>query len=996
VTLVGRATELARLEAAVDACRRGERSTVFVGGEAGIGKTRLVSELVARSRGHGVEILVGGCLDLEAGGVPFGPVLEALTDLFARQPPQRAELLREAGADHLDVGATAGSRGSTGTDRGRSRAGAPIDDWSAGPAEGPAPTLQAVQQVLARLAQITPVVLVVEDAHWADRSTRDLITYLASAGAPWPLALIVTYRSDDLVAGHPLRAFVAELERRPGVSHLRLERFGRADSAELLRIVLGEAAAPALTEAIFDRSEGNPFYIEELARASNADPRLLPSVLGEVLAARLHRLSEPTQRALRAAAVGGRRLDHDRLVAVAGVDAIALDGALREALAANVLVPSGADGGYRFRHALLHEAVYGSVLPGERRAFHSAYARHLASERGEEGELGLDGWTELARHWRGAGRPEEALAATIAAALSADAAYALPEAHRLYEAAIELWPPGPPSVPLPLTRTELLSRAADAASRAGAFARGVDLVSLAIEETDAATDPSSAGVLHERRGWFLWRAGEEERALAEYRVAVALVPPDPPSAARARVLAAYADALERNSEPAAARRHAEAAVEMAREVVAPLEEGHARHVLGLALGAEGETEAAIAELHRARVLAERNGDVADVAGTYVHLWRVLVEHGRSQEMIELATDAASFCRAAELEVAAALLECLAAGFLHQLGRWDEADALLAHGPDLWGLPGVVTRVVQGLVDVDRGRFGAAREHLEIARGLSIQIHDGRINGLLYRGLAELALWEGRPEDALDEVRKGLELTGDDEMRARLCALGVRAVADLAGPDPPAPAARAAAVRTLDRLVDDLERVEVRAVARQAPPGSEARAAVATARAERSRLESRSDPERWSDAAALWTELGFAAPAAYARWRAAAAILAQGRRAEAAGRWPALHRESARLGYEPLRRAIETDARRASLPLVFEDGPVPAAAPYGLTARELEVLALVAGGRTNREIGAALFISEKTASVHVSRILAKLGARTRAQAAAMAVTLGLGGGGPAQE
>ena len=425
--------------------------------------------------------------------------------------------------------------------------------------------------------------------------------------------------------------------------------------------------------------------------------------------------------------------------------------------------------------------MYADVLPGERRTYHARYAELLAATPTRSG---IEPWAELAHHWRAAGDEGRALTAMVEAGLAAEAGYALPEAHRYYEAAVELWEPahrGAEHVPtVALDRDELLARAADAASRAGALERAIGLTSTAIDEVDPTADPTAAGLLHERRAWFLWRAGHHGKGLEEYREAVDLVPAEPASAARARVLAAYADALERIGEPAEARPHAEAATAIAAAVGSPLDEGHARHVLGLVLCAEGDTDGGLAELHHARELAERNGDVADVAGTYVHLWRVLSEHGRADEMVTRAVDAADFCRAAGLDVAAQLLDCMAAGFLHQLGRWPEAESRLqVDERDLWGLPAVVHHVVTGLLEVDLGRPDSSREHLETARCLGVQIHDGRINGLLYRGLAELALWEGRGEDALATVTAGMALTGDDEMLARLCAIGLRAVADLA-------------------------------------------------------------------------------------------------------------------------------------------------------------------------------------------------------------------------
>jgi DNA-binding CsgD family transcriptional regulator len=943
--LVGRAAELSRLREVVDACRRGERAVAFVGGEAGIGKTRLITELARQAGDAGAQVRIGGCLDLDAGGFPYEPVVEALR----------------------------------------------------GALDGEAFTFQAVQHAVARLGEQGPVLLVVEDVHWADRSTRDLIAYLASTAPPPPLALVLTYRSDGLGSGHPLRRFVAELERRPTVAHLRLDRLGRADAAALLAETLGRPPDPATTEMVYQRSEGNPFFLQELVRAASTAGNDLPPVLADVLTARVQQLSPPTQEVLRVAAVGGRRVSHERLAAVAPVDAGGLAAAVREARDADIITADTKAGRYEFRHALLHEAVYADVLPGERSLYHTRYAALLAASPPRSG---IEGWAELAHHWRAAGRADEALGATIEAGMAAETAYALPEAARYYELALALWSESgfersaERRPDLPLSRLEVLARAADATSRTGAFERAVELTSAAIAEVDPTDDPAQAGLLHERRAWFLWRAGDEEQGLAEYREGVRLVPTEPPTAARARVLAAYADALGRLGEFEGSRRNAEEAVAIACSVAARFDEGHARHILGLALAALGEVEAGIEELQRARVLAERNGDIADVAGTYVHLWRVLTEHGRADEMVRIARDAADFCHAAGMELAGRMLDCIAGGFLHLLGRWKEAEERLrVDERELWGLAAVVSPAVRGVLEVDRGDLDIAREHLETARCLGVQIHDGRINGLLYRGLAELAVWEGRPDDALRAVAAGLELSGDDEMQARLCALGLRAAADLAARER-AEAAVATSRMDVDDLLGRLSELDRRAVARGAPPASEVRSAAAMGQAEMSRATGHSEPDRWSEAEQRWGDLGFPAPAAYCAWRLAQAVQAEGRRAESVPLWQDAFERAGRLGAQVLRDAIAADATRAAIPLdrpADEAGTDVVAVPFGLTERELEVLALVAAGRTNRQIGADLFISEKTASVHVSRILAKTGARTRAQAAALAVQLGLAGG-----
>ncbi len=521
--LVGRVRELTRLEDVLDACREGRRATVFVGGEAGIGKTRLVTELARRARAGDMEVLIGGCLDLEVGGVPYAPVVEALSDLGHRLSATGRS--SPAGVTPSDIfGPDAARLGLVSGD----------DSGARGALEGQPTTLQAVERVLERLTkQVRPVLLIVEDVHWADRSTRDLIAYLASSGPPPPLAMVVTYRSDDLTTGHPLRGFIAELERRPGVSNLRVERFGRADAAALLTAVLGTTPDPALTEAIYQRSEGNPFFLEELARAASLRPdqapaEVVPPLLSDLLASRLARLSPDTQLVLRVAAVGGRRIEHDRLSAVVPLDASALDIALREARDANIITAAPATDRYEFRHALLHEAVYADVLPGERRTYHARYAELLAATPTRSG---IEPWAELAHHWRAAGDEGRALTAMVEAGLAAEAGYALPEAHRYYEAAVELWEPahrGAEHVPtVAVDRDELLARAADAASRAGALERAIGLTSTAIDEVDPTADPTAAGLLHERRAWFLWRAGHHGKGLEEYREAVDLVPAEP-------------------------------------------------------------------------------------------------------------------------------------------------------------------------------------------------------------------------------------------------------------------------------------------------------------------------------------------------------------------------------------------------------------------------------------------------------------------------------------
>jgi DNA-binding CsgD family transcriptional regulator len=318
---------------------------------------------------------------------------------------------------------------------------------------------------------------------------------------------------------------------------------------------------------------------------------------------------------------------------------------------------------------------------------------------------------------------------------------------------------------------------------------------------------------------------------------------------------------------------------------------------------------------------------------------------------------------------------------------------------------VARTLVAGALAVDRGDHDAARDQLEIARTWCHQMGDGRLNGILHRSLAELAVWQGRYDDARREVDIGLERlahTGDPELAARIAAVGVRAEADVAeaarrvggragragdGGDEAGPEARA------HRLVAELERLAETSRARHAPPSSEARAALLTGRGELSRLAGRPDPDGWRSAVAVWDAIEFSPCAAYARYRWAEAALGAGDAATAERELRAAWEAAQGLRAAPLAGAIERLGRRARLDV----GAPAAAATAGaggagggppLTPREAEVLALVAEGRTNRQIGEVLFISEKTASVHVSRLLAKLGASNRAEAAAAARRAGL--------
>jgi len=986
---VGRSGDL---EVLLDACartERGEGAVVLVGGEAGVGKTRLVGEAGAQARRRGARVLVGQCLDLEEGGLPYAPLVDMLRALDRDLTPEDGAATLGPLRDFLGraAEATAGGAASLG---------------STGPA-GQARLFELLLTVIERLVATSPLVLVFEDLHWADRSTLDLVALIASSTRTLPVCTIGTYRSEDVPPRHPLRQLTAELTRR-GAIHLELGRLGPGDVAELLGALLGTPPSPEVVASVVERSDGNPLFVEELAAGLADDPGApMPPHLRDAVVSRVERMPPGAAAVLRAGAVGGREVEHELLAEVVGpvgtADPEALDRDLRTCVESRLLVADQHRGTYRFRHALVHEAVLADVLPGELHRLHRAYASALAErQRAAPAAAADQWWSRLARHWAGAGDFDAALGAAVRAGRAAEAAFAVPEAHRSLEWSVRLWDrAADPEAAAACRRDELLAAAADAANRCGLVVRALTLVDEALATPAVADDPVRAGLLHERRGWYLYRTGRAADALAAYELAVELVPVRPPTAARARVVQAHAHALVRAGRTDEARPRAEEAVALARSVADRVDEGQAQHVVGLVLAAEGRTDAAIAQLHEAGQIAVELGDLPEVAGAYVHLWRTLVEAGRGDDLIDLvlAFDAGTQGVASDAP-APTLMGSIGAAALHQLGRWDEAEGLLGDGKtaaEVGGLTAITRTLVAGALAVDRGDHDQARNDLEIARAWCHQVGDGRLNGLLHRALAELAVWQGRTADARREVDTGLELlahTGDPELAARIAAVGVRAEAD--GAQAGARTGRAPTAEAEGRTADLVRRLEDLAApagTRDAPPGSEATAALRTGRAEASRLAGPGDRAAWAEAVAAWEAIAFPYPAAYARLRLAEAALGAGDDATAAAELAAAWDTARSLGARPLSAALTRLARRARMPLPGADVTVPG--PSGdraLTPREREVLGLVAAGRTNRQIGEELFISQKTASVHVSRLLAKLGASTRGEAAAIARREGL--------
>jgi DNA-binding CsgD family transcriptional regulator/tetratricopeptide (TPR) repeat protein len=997
-TLVGRATELAAVALALDSAAMGAPVHQLVAGEAGVGKSRLVSEASALAVARGMRVLIGGCADIGDGGVPYGPIVEALRTLHRDLDDE--QLARVVGSARSDLARLVPSL-----------SGAAVTD-SAAQTESLQPRLfDAVLGVLQRLSEFGPVLFVIEDLHWADPATRETVAFLIRQLRTDRVVLMMTFRSDELHRRHPLLPWLAELGRSGRVERLDLDRLGPDQTGELLAAILGAPPTSDLAEQIHRRSDGNPFFVEELLGAGeDAAAGPLPSTLRVVLLARIVAMPERAQVVIGVAAVAGRRVDHDVLAKVAAMDDGDLLDALRTAVSSQVLVAgSAADGGesdYAFRHALLQEAAYDDLLPGERQRLHRAFAETLAEVGPGTGAIAAGHWAELAYHWSAARDDRRAFEASIRAGEAAAETFAFADARRHDERVLELWSTidGPEEL-AGIDRCTLLGRAAVSSWLSGDSRRAVGLRREAVASLDSDADPLRVGTMLEQLGRALWVNGETEAALEAHEAAVAVLPTEPPTAERARVLSGYGQILmllDRWSESTALCQQAAA---MAHEVGARKVEGHALNTLGLDLAAGGRCGEAAAALDEAIRIAREVADADDIGRGYVNLGEARFYCGDKRGAADAVREGILVAEEVGIDgTYGGFLRANGINYTYELGDWDEAERL-AEESKLLQSPGrpqwryYLTRWVPLLVargdDQARPRLDELRALVE---GYPVET---QFNAPFRIAVAEAALWRGEPKEALESVAQGRRETEDRQWpryHARLFRVGMRAAAEAAEVARARRdrAAERAAIRIGGELEESFKEVIGAAMARQhGRDTEETEAEVATVEAERRRLSREPSADAWQLAADRWRARENPYLVGYCRWREAEALLGAGDRAAAASALGEALRIATKLGARPLRISIEGLATRARLDLAIVDARAAVVAietpddPFGLTRRERDVLPLLVKGRTNRQIAEELFISENTAGVHVSNILGKMGASTRTEAAGIAARLGLG-------
>ncbi len=950
--LIGRAAELAALGAALADVRSGQGRLVLVEGDAGVGKTRLVEEFTAQL--DGLRVLAGGGIPL-ASGAPYAPVLGILQALARLHPPAAAGLLPHAVAGQAD----------------------PF---------GPTRLLAGAADAVRAVAAETPLALVVEDLHWADGSTCGLVAFLARQIRADPVLLVVTVRAEELDPARPVTALIGELARLPHAERLVLAPLDRAGVAALVQAITGVAPSARLIGRLVQRTAGNPFFTEELL-AAGPDAATLPASVRDVLATRIAQLPAAGRRVMEAASVLGREVPHQLLAVVAA--AADLDDGLAAAVSQRLLEPR--DDGYRFRHPLIQETVYGWLLPPARQALHARAAAGLAELRPPTAPAARAGHAvQLAFHWRHAGQPGKALAAAVRAGDLAQAAHTPAEALAQYTFAIAEWPNLPdPQSAAGIDEVSVLERAAEAASAAGDNTQARELAQRVLARTDPASEPVRAALRLERLGRFSWLAGDLDTSRRAYEDALRVIP-DQPSAARARVLAATAQSLRLQSQFLSSRGYAEQAVAVAQAVGARAEEAHARNTLGSDLACLGCHADGIEMIKSGLWIARQIGDGAEAARCHVNLTVMLASARRAEEALPAGEEGVAEATALGLgrvhgvAIVGYLLEAL-----YLLGRWDQiqarASAALDAEPEPWSM--IQIRMRRCRVALARGQLTAAAADLGAMTAVPGATGDAYYGADLAALDAALAAARGDLEHAgarADDALKIIASTDDVARHLDIAALAVRIQADaldaarLTGHRADPAAIRARAVRILAGARD--------AIARSASGGGCASPVFSLLEtltaAHLSRIPGPADPALWHQVAA--SELAGPYLAGYARLREAASLLARRRRQEATGALHDAEKAARQLAAAPMRAEIATLARHARIDLATPaPAPPPQPDPAGLTPREREVITLLGDGLSNAQIARTLYISEKTASVHVSNILRKLDVTSRLQAAAAA-------------
>ena len=1023
--LVGREAELRAFDVALQEARDGRPVVIVVGGEAGVGKTRLVAEFAARTRQVRGTAVVGAAPP-SAGGAPIP---------FAALTPALRGLVRALDARLIDtvLGAARGDLAALlpelGPWPGRTDV---LEPFAAARLAG------SVLVTIEAVARLRPALLVaLEDVQWADDATRAIVTYICRNLVDARVVVVVTHRTDAGPDDGATPAFIAELSRVPGAERIELGPLGADEVGRQVQAILGSDPEAEIVRALVRRSDGNPFFVEELlASVVQGGLERPPPSVRAMVEARLASLSEPARWLVEIAAIADPDVPIDLLAVAAAMAPRPFDQAMHEAREAHLIVRTTglvdrvedptSDELERLdlRHVLVREVIVSSLSAPRRRELHARMARAMEAQPALAGGSAIERNARLASHLILAGELDRAIAPLMLQAAAAEAARAFVVADQAYrrvlDASRQLGFDAGVHPGFALT----LERAAQAASLAGDPARAVALAAEALAM--GGLDPEAAVRLQLHLGEYQGQAGEHDPALATLSGAAESAPPA--SVLHVRCVTALARELIVAGRLDEAEQQARAAADEAAGLRARAEQAAARSVEANALARQGRIEDALAALRLAPATiaraarsrsrsCSRPSRFSAAVQAYVDRASVFEQAGDPVGAARVALDGrAEAARRGLSATLGAVMAAIAARDLLRSGAWDEAGELVSDPDSTSDGRSEPARAMSALVRAQlacwRGDWDASERDLALGRAHLPAVEGPGWVALADLVEAEMAGWRRHHGQARTTIARGIEMAERDGDRiglARLAVLGIRVEADAAVSG----TRRVARDRTsseeiavglwirLQAAVDDARR----------RPSPQDTALIATGASELDRLLrvlGRPDDQEglvrsgtamaaWDAAVAACEAAGDPYSGAYARsHRAGAVLVIAGDRAAARADLRMALVVAERLGALPLCRQIEQLARRARLTSV-RDEIVPErswlpgyaeARRLGLSDREVEVLAALAAGSSDREIAEGLFITTKTAGHHVSHILAKLGVGRRGEAAAIAFRIGL--------
>jgi DNA-binding CsgD family transcriptional regulator len=952
--LIGREPALSALGQALgDAADAG--SLVLVRGEVGIGKTRLLEEFAARIADE-AHLVRGGCVE----GVSYAPWTEVLRrllgnddllaadDLPRRVRSEIARLLPHLSLDEADAGGVSESAGQH-------------------------LLFEAVVELLTRVASRTRLVLLVDDLHWVDPASSELIRYLANNLGRAPILLIVTYRAEEASVERDLIAQLARLASR----QIALTPLAEDSTAEMAEILLGPDASPDDVRRIARDADGNPLFVEELVAALGTTG--VPQTVRDLMLARFNALDEPARQLVRTAAVIGATAPQAWLAAAAGLDDGATRGAARAAVDRGLLLAGGDGTSYHFRHALLRQAVLDELLPDERVALHHAIAAALTTQPAVA--VGVDRIAELARHWDSAREASSALRWLVAAAEQAEQRFAFEAAFHDYELALGWWDAvdDAPAV-AGIDHAALLLDAADAAGLAGHIGRAADLAWTGLEEAyalDASRGVEAAGRVYP----LLWEADRADELFEFSTTTLLAVLDHVDRAARARFLVSRVEHLVAYGTPAEVREPAAQMMDALTGVSDPVLQARAYLVSAWCYEAYGDFERVDAEYDRAAEIA-RNANAPSMLALVLYNYAAFKTDFDLQGAVTLLDEVDALVERFGLRrylvvsrCRRSLTLCLQGDVAGAAAAMASIDDVFTEGYDAW-----VRAVGRAYVDYVAGNADALLNGLRPDAVGAAAPKDSDLVLEIEMLRADALAWNGDVDGARRAVDRGEAAVAAEDYRetrwhGRLAMVGARVEADSA--IAAAASQSVGAIETAETRAAEIVAAWYTAVAQLERSSPLLDAYTMGIDAEVGRLRQVEAVARAHRAAEAFAKIGLPYYATYFRWREAEAMLQNGDRPPAVEVLKRARAAATTHGFSGLDAAIVALARVHQLRL----GPARTTVDgdQALSVRELEVLRLVASGKSNPDIAEALFISRRTAAAHVSNILRKLDATSRVEA-----------------